>query len=62
LNTLNTGLQGPKENILTSIDKLLPFKNKILVWKKLTFEEEVLKCFSSYFRFRISEIIRKSFH
>uniref|UniRef100_K7G2A6 DUF4371 domain-containing protein n=1 Tax=Pelodiscus sinensis TaxID=13735 RepID=K7G2A6_PELSI len=33
LNTLNTTMQGPKENILTSTDKLLAFKNKLKVWK-----------------------------
>jgi hypothetical protein len=27
-------MQGPKENILTSVDKLLAFKNKIQIWKK----------------------------
>jgi hypothetical protein len=27
-------MQGPKENILTSTDKILAFKNKIQVWKK----------------------------
>jgi hypothetical protein len=27
-------MQGPKENILTSIDKILAFKNKFQVWKK----------------------------
>jgi hypothetical protein len=31
---LNTRMQGPKENILTSTDKLLAFKNKLQVWKK----------------------------
>lgn len=34
LNTLNSSMQGPKENILTSTDKLLAFKNKLTVWKK----------------------------
>ena len=34
LNTLNTSMQGPKENVLTSTDKLLAFKNKLNVWKK----------------------------
>jgi hypothetical protein len=34
LNTLNTSMLGPKENILTSIDKILAFKNKLQVWKK----------------------------
>ncbi len=34
LNTLNTSMQGAKENILTSTDKLLAFKNKLPVWKK----------------------------
>jgi hypothetical protein len=29
LNTWNTSMQGPKENILTSTDKLLASKNKI---------------------------------
>jgi hypothetical protein len=27
-------MQGPQENILTSTDKLLAFKNKLQVWKK----------------------------
>jgi hypothetical protein len=27
-------MQGPKENILTYIDKLPAFNNKIQVWKK----------------------------
>ncbi len=34
LNNLNTSMQGVKENILTSTDKLLAFKNKLAVWKK----------------------------
>ncbi len=34
LNNLNTSMQGTKENILTSTDKLLAFKNKLAVWKK----------------------------
>lgn len=34
LNALNTSMQGPKENILTSTDKLLAFKNKLNVWEK----------------------------
>ena len=34
LNNLNTSMQGAKENILTSTDKLLAFKNKLTVWKK----------------------------
>jgi ribosomal protein L23 len=63
LNTLNTSMQGPKEIILTSIDKLLAFKNKLQVWKKKnTFKVEILKCFRSYFRFRVRQIIRKSSH
>jgi hypothetical protein len=31
-------MQGPKENILTSTDKLLAFKNKFQVWKKTPFK------------------------
>jgi hypothetical protein len=31
---LNTSMQGPKKNILTSTDKHLAFKNKLQVWKK----------------------------
>jgi hypothetical protein len=27
-------MQGPRENILTSTDKLFAFKNKLKVWKK----------------------------
>ncbi len=34
LNNLNTSMQGTKRNILTTADKLLPFKNKLVVWKK----------------------------
>ncbi|XP_075454709.1 zinc finger BED domain-containing protein 5-like [Ascaphus truei] len=34
LNTLNTNMQGPKENILTCTDQLVAFKNKIGVWKE----------------------------
>ena len=34
LNNLNTSMQGAKDNILTSTDKLLAFKNKLSVWKK----------------------------
>ncbi len=34
LNNLNTSMQGTKENILTSTDKPLGFKNKLYVWKK----------------------------
>ncbi len=34
LNNLNTSMQGTKENIPTSTDKLLAFKNKLAVWKK----------------------------
>ncbi len=34
LNNLNTSMKGTKENILTSTDKLLAFKNKLAVWKK----------------------------
>jgi hypothetical protein len=53
---------GPKENILTSTDKLLAFKNKLQARKKNTFQVEILKCFRSYFRFRVRQIIRKSSH
>jgi hypothetical protein len=38
LNTSNTSMQGPKENILTSTYKLLVFKNKLHVWKKTPFK------------------------
>jgi hypothetical protein len=31
LPTLNTSMQGPKENVLTSTDRLLAFKNRIQV-------------------------------
>jgi hypothetical protein len=37
LNTLNTSMQGPKENILTTTDELLAFKNKLQVWKRTPF-------------------------
>ncbi len=33
LNNLNTSMQGTKENILTSTEKLLAFKNKLAAWK-----------------------------
>jgi hypothetical protein len=38
LNTLNTSMPGPKENILTSTDKHLVLKNKLQVWKKTPFK------------------------
>jgi hypothetical protein len=53
LNTLNTSMQCPKKNILTSTDKLLAFKNKIQVWEH-TFQSEILKFFRFCFRFRMS--------
>jgi hypothetical protein len=34
LNTLNTSMRAPKENILTSTDKLFEFRNKVQVLKK----------------------------
>ncbi len=34
LNSLNTSMQGPNENILTSTDKIIAFQNKLKVWKK----------------------------
>jgi F0F1-type ATP synthase delta subunit len=34
LNALNTSMRGLKENILTSTDKILVFKNKIQICKK----------------------------
>ncbi len=34
LNKLNTSLKGTKENILSSTDNHLAFKNKLAVWKK----------------------------
>jgi hypothetical protein len=52
---------GPKENILTPTDKLLALKNKLQVWKN-AFQVEILRCFCSYFRFRVRQIIRKSSH
>ncbi len=33
LANFNTSMQGTKENILTSTDKLLAFKNRLPVWK-----------------------------
>jgi hypothetical protein len=38
VNNLNASMQSPKENILTSTDKLLAFKNKHQVWKKTPFK------------------------
>jgi hypothetical protein len=38
LNTLNTSMQSPKENILTSTNKLLAFKYKLQVCKKTPFK------------------------
>ncbi len=32
LNNLSTSIKSTKENILTSTDKLLAFKNKLAVW------------------------------
>ena len=33
MNQLNKSLQGPRENILTSSDKILAFKKKLDLWK-----------------------------
>ena len=33
MNQLNKSLQGPRENILTSSDKILAFKRKVNLWK-----------------------------
>ena len=33
LNSLNTSMQGPNENIRTSTDKIIAFPNKLKVWK-----------------------------
>ncbi len=40
LDNLNTSMQGTKENILTSTDKHLAFKNKLAVWKKAPFKRK----------------------
>jgi hypothetical protein len=34
INTLNTSTQGPKENVLTSTDTLIAFKNILQFWEK----------------------------
>ena len=34
LNNLNTSMQGKKENILTSVNKINVFKRKLIIWKK----------------------------
>jgi hypothetical protein len=60
LNTLNTSMQGPKENILTSTDKLLAFKNKLQVRKK-TLSSGNIEMFLLLLQVQ-SQIIRKSFH
>jgi hypothetical protein len=33
MNQLNKSLQGPRENVLTSSDKILGFKRKLNLWK-----------------------------
>jgi hypothetical protein len=33
MNQLNKSLQGPRENVLTSSDKILGFKRKMNLWK-----------------------------
>ena len=33
LNILNSSMQGRKENILTSTDKLVALKQKIVIWR-----------------------------
>jgi hypothetical protein len=33
MNQLNKSLQGPRENVLTSSDKILGFKGKLNLWK-----------------------------
>jgi hypothetical protein len=40
-------MQGAEENILTSTDKLLAFKNKIQVWKKTPFKWKYRYVFAS---------------
>jgi hypothetical protein len=56
LNTLNTSIQGPKEDILTTTDKLLHSRIKSR-YRKDTFQVEILKCFCFCFRFRVSQSI-----
>jgi hypothetical protein len=58
LNTLNTSMQGPQENILTSTDKLLAFKNKIQVRKNHLSSGNISGSTSD----SGCQIIRKSFH
>ncbi len=62
LNNLNTSMQGARENIVTSTDKLLAFKNKLSVWKISTYQEETSKCFHSYVKFKLRLNMKMSFH
>jgi hypothetical protein len=39
-NQLNKSLQGPKENVLTSSDKILGFERKLNLWKKSSCEKK----------------------
>ncbi len=41
LDNLNTSMHGTNEDILTSTDKLLAFKNKLAIWKKPLSRENV---------------------
>jgi uncharacterized protein YlzI (FlbEa/FlbD family) len=34
MNQMNKSMQGPRENVLTSSDKILRFKRKLNLWKK----------------------------
>jgi len=45
LNVLNKGMQGKNENILTSIDKMCLFKDKLSLWEDRIRKKNV-KCLS----------------
>ena len=41
LNILNITMQGSKENILTSTDKMKAFQKKLLIWKRKASEGDL---------------------
>ncbi|CAI6363212.1 unnamed protein product [Macrosiphum euphorbiae] len=47
LNSVNAGMQGKNENILTSTDKLLTFKKKISFWRTRIIQKNTVDMFPS---------------
>lgn len=57
LNTVNTGLQGKNENILTCTDKLTAFQKNICLWKNHVIEKNALDMFPSLQNINTDKII-----